>query len=130
LLGYAIAGLVGAMVAGFVVGRRVEVEANIVRAPGPPFVIAPDGRVTNALLLHVSNRSSAQAELELEVKLPPGLSVMVPPQSSLKAEETRTIPLVVSAPQGTHIDGELMVVEVKSGTTERELTAPLMGPGS
>jgi cytochrome c oxidase accessory protein FixG len=52
LLGYAIAGLVGAMVAGFVVGRRVEVEANIVRAPGPPFVVAADGRVTNALMLH------------------------------------------------------------------------------
>jgi polyferredoxin len=130
LIGYAVAGLIGASVAGFVVSRRVDVEANIVRAPGPPFVVDAEGKVTNALMLHVVNRSSAEAELKIEVELPAGASVMVPPQAPLKAEEQRTIPLVVSAPKGTDINGQTVEVELESNGSEKELMVPLLGPGT
>lgn len=128
LIGYGVAGFIGALVAGFVVSGRGDVEANVVRMPGPPFVVDSDGKVTNALMIHIVNRSSSAADVTLEAELPPGVTAMMTPTLTLGPEEQRSVPLVVSAPRGTRIDGTVVEIELRAGDREKELKAPLMGP--
>ncbi len=64
LLVYAVAGLVGLMVATFAFSRRTSFEANLTRAPGAPFVVE-DGAVRNTFVLHLVNKRNEPAEFEI-----------------------------------------------------------------
>jgi len=75
---------------------RVPFEATVNRAPGSLYTLDADGYIRNTYLLQISNNEPGVEEALFGVRLDglPGAQVLTPPLV-LKAEETRTIPLII-----------------------------------
>lgn len=75
---------------------RVPFEATVNRAPGSLYSVDADGYVRNTFLLQITNNEAGAADALYGVRLDglPGAQVLTPPLT-LKAEETRTIPLII-----------------------------------
>jgi cytochrome c oxidase accessory protein FixG len=79
---------------------RVPFEATVNRAPGSLYTLDADGYVRNTYLLQITNNEPGVEEALYGVRLDglDGAQVLTPPLM-LKAEETRTIPLIIRVPE-------------------------------
>ena len=75
---------------------RVPFEASVNRAPGSLYSIDADGYVRNTYLLQITNNEAGSEEALYGVRIDglPGAQVLTPPLM-LRAEETRTIPVII-----------------------------------
>lgn len=91
---YAMAAVIGLSVATFMISRRVNFEANVVRPPGPPYIVS-DGMVTNPVLLHVVSKRREPMTVSLTVDTPVAVETNMPKTITLQPEESRTVPAVL-----------------------------------
>ena len=110
---------------------RSPFEARLMRAPGVPFVIDPDGTVRNQFLLRLVNKSAEARSFQLSSDgdadfAAPGSAIVLQP-----LESTR-LPIFLSVPAARfHGPSKLTVrVRMQAGGREIEeiLPAHLLGP--
>jgi cytochrome c oxidase accessory protein FixG len=94
LIAYGVAAVVGLSVATFMISRRVNFEANVVRPPGPPYLVS-DGMVTNPVLLHLVSKRREPVTVSLTVDTPITVETNMPKTITLQPEESRTVPAVL-----------------------------------
>ncbi len=102
---------------------RVPFEATVNRAPGSLYSVDADGYVRNTFLLQITNNEAGAADALYGVRLDglPGAQVLTPPLT-LKAEETRTIPLIIRLREDDVADRTVpFVVIVSSPTAELQI---------
>jgi cytochrome c oxidase accessory protein FixG len=131
---YAALGLLGLVVLGTAWARYQPFEANLVRGRGAPYVL--DGElVRNHVLLHLINKRAEPVTLRIEPEQRAGkgapIQILIPqPRVSMSPLESRSIPVVLSAPRGGFSPGQeasLRVSEESSGAS-RVLSVPVAGP--
>jgi cytochrome c oxidase accessory protein FixG len=91
---YAVLGLIGAIVATVVISRHTSFEANLLRAPGAPFVVE-DGRVRNSFTLHLVNKEDEKATFELSAE---GVDLAASPRVEVAPLDDARVTVVVSTP--------------------------------
>jgi len=128
---YALMFGVGCAVFAAAAAHRTQFEANLVRSPGPPFVIEGD-RVKNLLQLHLVNKLPAAATFRVVSEGPPGVEVTVAEREpSLPSLEDRHIPVIVRMPRDGSAAGALtlrVVTDGPDGPIEVVTSMPLVGP--
>jgi cytochrome c oxidase accessory protein FixG len=107
---------IGGIAAGLALRVRPEIDALLVRLPGPPFTVTAEGQVENGFELQLGNKRSVPAQLTVTAVGPDGASVVVPvPTRQLASLEEARIPVFVRVPRGT--PGEQVVrAEVRDQT--------------
>lgn len=102
---------------------RVPFEATVNRTPGTLYTLDADGYVRNTYLLQITNNEPGVEEALYGVRLEglDGAQVLTPPLT-LRAEETRTIPLVIRVPEDEIVDRTIpFLVIVTSPTAELQI---------
>jgi cytochrome c oxidase accessory protein FixG len=127
---YAALGVVGLVVAVFAFRSHAPYEANILRMPGPPYVVEGD-RVRNGLQIHLVNKRDEEVQVRIEpvpderlTHLGSARTVRLAPLADMH------VPLFVTAPRSPSPNGHAVRIRVEpTGATSRELTAPFLAPG-
>jgi cytochrome c oxidase accessory protein FixG len=97
---YAALGVLGLAVATFVLWRRDDVGAQLLRAPGAPFVVEGD-RVRNAFVLQITSRRDAPVEVLVDGR-GEGLAFVLPDgHVAVEPMGQARVTVVVTAPRGT-----------------------------
>jgi cytochrome c oxidase accessory protein FixG len=113
---------------GIALGGRTPFEANVLRMPGPPYVLEGD-TLRNQFELHVVNKHPTPATFHVKVEAPRGVSVIVPrTEMTLGSLESDNVSIVVTAPRSFALPAKLEV-EITDGLgQERELELKVVGP--
>lgn len=84
---------------------RIPFEATVNRAPGSLYTVDADGFVRNTYLLQITNNEAQSAEVLYGVRLEglEGAQILASPLT-LRAEETRTVPLIIRIRQSEITD--------------------------
>jgi cytochrome c oxidase accessory protein FixG len=128
---YAALGAAGITAAGFAFGKRVDVEANMLRVTGAPYVLEGD-RVRNALHVHLVNKRAETTTFEIEpVKVAANVDFLLPIRSvTLAPLGSVDLPLFASVARADY-HGEFpvsVVLRPKSAGKPVIVTAPFLGP--
>ncbi len=130
---YAVLGLIGLVVAALAFRTHTPYEAGLRRAAGAPFLVA-DGVVLNPMRLHVVNKLEEPQTLTIEVDAPAGVEIQLEPrQVSLQPHQSRYLPVVARAPNGTIRRGDVLLLRITSSeedAPEQTSRMPLLAPGS
>ncbi len=125
---YAALGALGLAVATPLLSHRVPFEANLLRLPGASFTLeAEQTEVRNGLELHLVNKRTSEATLEIEPNTEAGIVfVVASPKVRLKPLESRRIPVFATAPN----DGTARAIEldVTDGSAKLRLSAKFVAP--
>jgi cytochrome c oxidase accessory protein FixG len=124
---YAALGLLGLVVASFAMASREPFEANLLRAPGAPFLLQDDGEVRNALELHLVNKQAEAQRFVIVPETQSGLRYAVSmAELELGPMAERRVPMVVIGP----IDGKprSVALEVRAGGEMRKVEARFAAP--
>jgi cytochrome c oxidase accessory protein FixG len=111
------------------IALRKPFEANVLRLPGPPYVI-DEGRIRNGLFVHLVNKSPERRTYWVKVEGPQGAEVKVEPsQVELGSLESTQVSVVAWLPRASwrrdlHVE---VTVEEDDGT-HREQDVPFVGP--
>jgi cytochrome c oxidase accessory protein FixG len=126
---YALTGIVGLSVATAMISRRMSFEGNVVRPPGPPFIVADDV-VINPVLLHLVSKRREPLTLQLTLDAPVAIDTNMPRTVTLGPEESRTVPAVLRFPTGPLPAGAKVTFTILEPTTGEVLTptVQLLGP--
>jgi cytochrome c oxidase accessory protein FixG len=130
LFAYAALGALGLVVATTQLRGRKDVEANMLRVTGAPYIVE-SGNVRNALHLHVVNKRTETTTFEITKAGADAATYLVAqPVITLKPLGSMDVPIFVSLAEGAyHGEFELSVrVRPQRGGTERIVKAPFLGP--
>jgi len=104
---------------------------TIMRNYGNPFIVTDDDFVENNLQIKLVNRTDLPEEYQLQLPDQTDVKMDIMGSTSLKARETKTIPLLVAAPRDSFVTG-LREVELtirsQNNSEERTVTCQLLGP--
>ena len=112
---------------------RSESDSQIIRgAYDAPFSTLPDGRISNHLRVHLSNKSNKLEQYSIKMVEPAGIELVVPADPfPLAADSETTVPLFFNFDQKLLTKGRIqIIVQItgKSGYSKQE-KAVLFGPG-
>lgn len=100
LIGYAIVGLIGLVVAIVAIRSRTPFEANLLRQPGIPYTREGDN-VRNSFELHLVNKRDVEAKFDIAGTADPNLEFVLPMEHVvLPPLGTARVPVVVTAAHG------------------------------
>jgi cytochrome c oxidase accessory protein FixG len=123
--------LLGAAVASLAFRSRTEVEANLLRLPGAPFVLEGD-RVRNSYELHLVNKRAVRTTFRIVAEAPAEAEVTLPlTEVTLDSLGQQRLPVFVSvARAGWHGRFPVRVHVVAEGAPEvrHDASAPFLGP--
>jgi cytochrome c oxidase accessory protein FixG len=124
---YLALGLLGLTVASFALAGREPFEANLLRAVGAPFTRELDGRVRNALELHLVNKAAEARRFSITAPSGDGLTYTIAqPELELGPMAARRVPLLVTgAATGKP---RKIVLTVRSADATRHIEAPFAAP--
>lgn len=128
---YVFFGLVGLAAATFAFSKHAPYEANLLRLPGPPYVV-DSGNVRNGFELHVVNKHEDDANFTVAF-VGEGLDVVVAtPTFTLPSMGETRVPVFVSMPADRATERPVTLrVEVDGSPDEaRELVGTFVAPGS
>jgi cytochrome c oxidase accessory protein FixG len=124
--------LVGVTVALFVgLGSRPHLDFTVVRPPGEPFMLLPDGSVSNHFTLRLHNRAQSEKRFEIDVAYPAEARLIVPVNPvDLKADEEQRTEAFVSLPPAALASGKvpLRLQVYENGTLMAEQSMTFLGP--
>ncbi len=131
-------GLVGLIIAVAYAVTSTALVVRVTRPQGAPFLIvkSDDGqtRVQNTVLVHVENRATAPAVVQIVVPAIDGVEVISPIATArLKAQERTDMPLlirVITKADGLGVDGRVVPVTVHNEADGKDVIveARLVGP--
>ena len=126
--------LLGAGVATFAFGSRTDVEANLLRLRGAPFVVEGE-RVRNSYELHLVNKLATRTTFRLTAEVPAGVDaeIVLPlPEVTLDSLAQARAPVFVSVARAGWRGGtfpvRVRVVAVEADTPAVVASAPFLGP--
>ncbi len=124
---YLALGLLGLTVASFALAAREPFEANLLRAVGAPFTREADGRVRNALELHLVNKAAESRRFTIVAATGDGLAYTIAlPELELGPMAARRVPLlVIGAADGKP---RKIALTVRSADATRRVEAPFAAP--
>jgi cytochrome c oxidase accessory protein FixG len=129
VVAYTVLLVVGAVVATFAFRTRTEVEANLLRLPGAPFVIE-DGRVRNSYELHIVNKRSVRTTFRLAAEGPAEVVLPVTEVTLDSLAQTR-VPMFASVERAGwkgRFAVKVNVVAEGAAQVRRAAQAPFLGP--
>lgn len=106
-------------------------DITIMRNYGNPYIVTDEEQVENNLQIKLVNRTDVPDEYQITVQNNADVKLDIMGNTSLEARETKTIPLLVSAPRNSFVSGlrEVeLVISSKNNTEERRVTCQLLGP--
>ena len=121
--------VVYAIVFVYLLGTRDLSEAQLLRAKGSmPFQPLADGRISNQLQLHLSNKSDTDLHYSVESGTQ-GVELIAPMNPFTVAAGTlNTLPVFLNFDRKFGEHGEAVVIVRAAGGFERRLKVPLMAP--
>ncbi|HTU61805.1 MAG TPA: cytochrome c oxidase accessory protein CcoG [Polyangiales bacterium] len=123
---YMALGLLGLTVASIALAGREPFEANLLRAVGAPFTLEADGRVRNALELHLVNKAAEPRRFVIAAPANDGLAYTIAlPELELGPMAERRVPLVVTGVRGKP---RKIALTVQSADVTRRIEAPFAAP--
>ncbi len=114
------------------VAARGAAEVTVLRGLGAPFVVAPDGSVSNALRVRILNHDDGPALFRVVLDGPAGLQV-VTPQNPARVEggTTVTLPVFAILPAGAMAQGDVTAtLRVTSDHYSFATPVRLLAPGT
>jgi cytochrome c oxidase accessory protein FixG len=124
---YAALGVVGALALLLTTTRRRDVDATLLRVPGPPYALTSDG-VENALHVHVASRRTEPIDVRIEAGAGAGARCVVPlTRVHLEPLGSVDAPVFVTAPAASPPPEVRVTVQVDA-SEPRVLTAPFLAP--
>lgn len=124
--------LIGALAMG--VSTTGGIDINVIRAPGAPFMVLPDGNVTNRLKIRAQNRTGATREVSVKITEPEGATVRGQggAKISLEPGKLKRLEVFVVIPPEAFKDGQTTAkITIGDGTEQDETIEFLMlGPVS
>lgn len=111
------------------IALRKPFEANVLRLPGPPYVL-DEGRIRNGLFVHLVNKSPERRTYWVKAEGPDGAEVKVEPsQVELGSLESTQVSVVAWLPRANWQKGLHVEVHVEQDDgTHREQDVPFVGP--
>lgn len=111
-------------------GSHQSFEANLLRAPGMPFIKRGD-RIRNSFELHLVNKSDRPTRVTIDPVAVPDLSVRVAtPALELAGGEATSLAIFAELPAAAYRPGAQLVLQVTAGAERRRVTARLLGPAT
>jgi cytochrome c oxidase accessory protein FixG len=127
---YTALGVIGVTVFSLAIRRRSEFEANLLRLPGPPFVVE-GGLVRNAFELHIVNKLDEPATLDIVADPPPGATVILSMKTvTLAPLAAGEVPFFVTIPRGASKPSAPISVHIRrhDKPTEIVVNGSVLGP--
>lgn len=113
-------------------GTRPGADVRLLRAPGVPFTVLPDGAVANTLRVKVTNRRPDAATYRVEaIGTGSGFSLTITQDpGAIPGGRSAVIPVLVRAPRSAFATGhyDITVRVSDGGSFARELPYRLVGP--
>ncbi len=124
--------LLSALVGGAVwaAGTHQSFEANLLRAPGMPFIKHGD-RVRNSFELHLVNKSDRRTHFRIEAAAAPGLEVRITSAAvELDGGEATSVAIFAELPIAGFRPGSELAIRIRADTggAERTVAGRLLGP--
>jgi cytochrome c oxidase accessory protein FixG len=118
IMGYTALLVVLGLLLGVLLLSRSDVDTSFLRAPGALFQQLPDGRISNLYLLKLTNKTSHEIPVELQLESPGGGTLKVlGNRVSLAPQEQSSASVLVELPASALHGGEAqVVVSVRSGS--------------
>lgn len=111
--------------------NKKSFDVTIMRNYGNPYIVTDDGFVENNLQIKLVNRTDQPDEYEFILPENTDVKMELMGSTKLAARETKTIPVLASAPRKTFVVG-LREVELtirsQNQSDERTVTCQLLGP--
>lgn len=133
MIGYSAVLLILMSVITVILATRSNVDAHLLRAPGPLFQELADGEIGNVYLAKIINKTMQEEAVELRIESPPGAHIRTSEPAIRAARDAVTqTAVVLAAPRTMLRDGNLpLAVGVyRDGKRIRTLKLNLIGPKS
>jgi cytochrome c oxidase accessory protein FixG len=121
----------------FLLVTKSAADVTVLRGPGQPFLVNPQGEVINVIRVKITNRTDEPQKVAVTLDAPAGVrAVTSQPTVSLAAGESWTEPVEVIAPQALFAGAGSVPVKVRvtsaDGSTmvSEERPFKLLGPAS
>ncbi|WP_417387383.1 cytochrome c oxidase accessory protein CcoG [Gimesia sp.] len=111
--------------------NKKSFDVTVMRNYGNPYIVTDQDLVENNLQIKLVNRTDAPETYQLKIEGSDDVHMEVMAGTSLQARETKTIPLLVSAPRASFVGGlrEVdLVIHARENAEERKVTCQLLGP--
>jgi len=109
-------------------GTHRSFEANLLRAPGMPFLKRGD-RIRNSFELHLVNKADRAVRVTVDPAEAPGLEVNVAsPSLELAGGEASSVAVFAELPLAAFRPGGELRLEITAGAEHRWVSARLLGP--
>lgn len=122
-------GVAGLIAMSLAFSSRVSFEANLLRNPGPPYVVEGD-TVRNVFSVHLVNKDDRPKRFELVPSGPEGF-VFSPPSGTvveLAGSASQKITIAITAPKGSGDHPFVVLVKNLDGGEQRAAQASFLGP--
>ncbi|MBI1369939.1 MAG: cytochrome c oxidase accessory protein CcoG [Planctomycetes bacterium] len=116
-----------------VVSHRQPADITLMRNPGLPFVLNPDGRVANNLRVKITNRQSSPASFSVSIIDDPQAQLTMSSNPVMvKPGESLTVGLVITLPREVFVaEKHPLKLRVTDGdAVNRQLDYQMMGPSN
>ena len=129
LMLYTVLGAIGLFVMGFAISTKADFEANVLRLPGAPYVVQ-DGVVRNGFQIHLVNKDSEPRTFHIVgIAKDNEQFIVAMPEVELPSLGSQQVPVFVTFPKGTVVDGTKTTIVVDAGHGDvRQLFPPLAAP--
>lgn len=110
--------------------RRADLEANVLRIFGPPYVLE-QASIRNAFEVHLVNKNRDTTEYEIRVETLPGATTILPLHNVMLAPLGQArLPLFVTLPESAYHHEFTVYVVIRNKKTGESLRvkAPFLGP--
>ena len=112
-------------------GMRPHLDFTVVRPPGEPFMVLPDGSISNHFTLRLHNRAQSEKRFAIEVSVPAGARLIVPVNPiPLQADQEERTEAFVTLPPSALTGGKtpLRLQVYEDGTLIAEQSMIFLGP--
>lgn len=114
-----------------VVVRRSDVELNVSRQVGAPWVARPDGTVLNAMQLRIANKGDVARSFAIEAVAPAELELVTPvPRFSVAAGAVDHVPVFLVLPAALAHKQTVTVRVHDDGEFVEDIDTQFVGPGA
>jgi polyferredoxin len=126
-IGYGILFLIGSIVALVAFRRHEDYEANLLRLPGPPYVVQ-DGDVRDAFELHLVNKANDAHTFEIDVEPAANLVFVVPMRTVLvEPMHDAHVPIFATMSESKYEHDCPIAIRIRVGKEERTVTGTFLG---
>lgn len=126
-IAYGILYVIGAIVALVAFRKHDDFEANLLRLPGPPYVVQ-DGTVRDAFELHLVNKSNDARTFTIDPEAQANLEFVVP-MKTVTIEPMRDVrlPVFATMSEAKYAHDVPIAIRVEANGRERRMTAMFLG---